>query len=1217
MPKENKIPDIIIQGIEKSIEISRKCVSEEGKISPKVGAVLIKDNIILETAYRGEIKEGDHAEYTLLEKKLKSIDFSDTILITTLEPCTIRGADKTSCAERIVNAGIKHVWIGINDPNPAISTHGDTYLRMKKVSIDTFPDEYAQEVLRLNEEFFKNETNKYKHDVMLTPDLPKVEMKTFFSIDKIINLFNQYLNESIDIDDYIWCLGEKLPYINDYSLFNFSLEHQEERETTYNFPYNLIYRDYSTKSKFNMEKFLSELDDRDERILFVKGPSGIGKSQFLKFLNCQLSIDFREKKYSKIPILIDLNYWELRKTVYDLCKEQILLKTSISEEIFRSLIKENRFIILMDAINELNVESILSFKKDLMHMMEIYPQIKIIISMTSNTDFELPLKKNDPLTLWMSPINLNNLKSYYDTQNLPIDFNEFLKQIKENNLSKLVKILLFFNYIIIYLKKKQIIPDTRYEIIDTLINQYFNEFLKQKFKTIELEKSIKIWQQLLISLSYHMHVKLQSTKIKTSLLRAFFSEAINLLKYQYKIPEEVKVDNLIDFFISFNILKFEGENTKFFHDLLFEYHCGLKLAEKINQSNKIFKKKFFHTKILKEPINIAFPLIKNEKFHDKCKNFNSFMYINGILQKNELSIYELEFVTKFLEKKINSVYFYIQKLAVSLIIKMIKFLEKKEDFLINLIENENLKRHHGELILELGKLKSEEAKIYLTSLKGNAEIHRYRVLALCNFNDESLQEIILNDLKETWHGNDYLKWVSEGLLILMKNQSLTENSINEVVGLFLKPPKKLKFNFKNYTHYENEFSISSSYRNGLMKFLIQQNNPKIIPELFKIIDYKKFDHFPIIKVISNICTESDFTRFLKVIKNDELNYDERELMVEIVKNSTYNIDLNYILNIIQKIPNEFSDKNEDTFYEGLIELFLQRERILNYNEEIIFNCLSTILDRIGWTQKAIIKVIREINPEYLFENNPIKTINYYAFEELIDVIKENKYIHLKQWLIHHAKDCIPNWNKGANKAFHNWFLFFKILEVLLEIDAYEESRSLFEDILDNIDNWEHINHVSFQIIEKFENSDKMQFIKKIYNGYIQLTNDKYNHNPSMFIESIQPFDSEEFITFNINILKDSAKSDYLLAESAIHNLISLDIKNKAGEIFNIYKKGVQKQLIYSMLRLLSVLSPDKSFKILKSHLKNYDHSIRNTAFEEIRNQYETQNLLWYNGEEIP
>ena len=173
--KEHRIPNIIIQAIKKSIEISKKCVSEEGRISPKVGAVLIKGNEIFESAYRGEIEEGDHAEYTLLEKKLKLKDYSSTILITTLEPCTRRSSNKTSCAERIVQSGIRQVWIGLLDPNPDISGRGSTYLLMKNIRINYFPDEYAQEILQLNKEFWDNETKKYIHDVMHTPDLLREE----------------------------------------------------------------------------------------------------------------------------------------------------------------------------------------------------------------------------------------------------------------------------------------------------------------------------------------------------------------------------------------------------------------------------------------------------------------------------------------------------------------------------------------------------------------------------------------------------------------------------------------------------------------------------------------------------------------------------------------------------------------------------------------------------------------------------------------------------------------------------------------------------------------------------------------------------------------------------------------------------------------------------------------------------------------------------------
>ncbi len=80
-----------------------------------MGAVLYKPDGTVETACRGELRYGDHAEYALLERKKRDCKLDGSILFATLEPCApgSRRHPKLSCAERIVFVRIKEVGIGI------------------------------------------------------------------------------------------------------------------------------------------------------------------------------------------------------------------------------------------------------------------------------------------------------------------------------------------------------------------------------------------------------------------------------------------------------------------------------------------------------------------------------------------------------------------------------------------------------------------------------------------------------------------------------------------------------------------------------------------------------------------------------------------------------------------------------------------------------------------------------------------------------------------------------------------------------------------------------------------------------------------------------------------------------------------------------------------------------------------------------------------------
>lgn len=154
-----KFMELAIQVMNKSIQEPR-----EDKISPKVGAVLIKPDGTEETAFRGEIRNGDHAEFTLLERKNRSIPLDGSLLFSTLEPCApgARKHPKLSCAERIVNARIKKVWIGIEDPDPSVDRKGIKYLLDNGVEVEMFDADQQTLIRDANEKFIEEAVERAK-----------------------------------------------------------------------------------------------------------------------------------------------------------------------------------------------------------------------------------------------------------------------------------------------------------------------------------------------------------------------------------------------------------------------------------------------------------------------------------------------------------------------------------------------------------------------------------------------------------------------------------------------------------------------------------------------------------------------------------------------------------------------------------------------------------------------------------------------------------------------------------------------------------------------------------------------------------------------------------------------------------------------------------------------------------------------------------------------
>lgn len=101
-----------------------------------VGAVLVSpSNSLLATGYSRELPGNTHAEACAIDK-LVALDpaaapalLADASIYTTMEPCSVRLSGNPPCVDRCVQAGIRSVFVGVEEPTDFVACEGTRKLR--------------------------------------------------------------------------------------------------------------------------------------------------------------------------------------------------------------------------------------------------------------------------------------------------------------------------------------------------------------------------------------------------------------------------------------------------------------------------------------------------------------------------------------------------------------------------------------------------------------------------------------------------------------------------------------------------------------------------------------------------------------------------------------------------------------------------------------------------------------------------------------------------------------------------------------------------------------------------------------------------------------------------------------------------------------------------------------------------------------------------------
>jgi len=128
-------------------------LAEKGKgrtsPNPMVGAILVKGGKMVGEGYHAKAGEA-HAEIVALQQAGEEAE--GAILYLNLEPCTHYGKTPP-CVPQVIEAGVKRVVIGMEDPNPLVKGKGIEILR--KAGLDVEVGILEKECRRLNEAFCK------------------------------------------------------------------------------------------------------------------------------------------------------------------------------------------------------------------------------------------------------------------------------------------------------------------------------------------------------------------------------------------------------------------------------------------------------------------------------------------------------------------------------------------------------------------------------------------------------------------------------------------------------------------------------------------------------------------------------------------------------------------------------------------------------------------------------------------------------------------------------------------------------------------------------------------------------------------------------------------------------------------------------------------------------------------------------------------------------
>ncbi len=222
----------------------------------------------------------------------------------------------------------------------------------------------------------------------------------------------------------------------------------------------------------------------------------MGKSEFVNYLISYLSNFTLKQERNIIPVKIELVNWNINSSFIQKIKHVINID-GIKEEDIENSLRDGHFILFFDSLDELPQYSNDSFYRALSEMEKLYDSNCYVLITKPGIDLQRIESERD--IIWIEPPKLDDLSDYINSILKNSDFETFLKELEKRKLDSLAQIPIMLNYLIIHFNNLGSFPRSKFELLEDLINDYFEKYIGQKFNEI---KNLNIIREVLSLIAY-------------------------------------------------------------------------------------------------------------------------------------------------------------------------------------------------------------------------------------------------------------------------------------------------------------------------------------------------------------------------------------------------------------------------------------------------------------------------------------------------------------------------------------------------------------------------------------------------------------------------------------------------------------------------------------------------------------------------------------------